>query len=115
MRALADITLHATMKMRVRVVPSIERYHARFNQVPRALALGFASFLVHVRECAAANRRADAQSGDIRNAWSTHGDDVGAVVRQVSSDVTLWGEDLSRLAGFADEVTKAIRSLEQPA
>src|SRR6266567_2499385 len=43
--ALIDITLQGTMKMRVRVVPSILGFYERTGQVPTGLAFGFAAYL----------------------------------------------------------------------
>ena len=47
--ALFDITLQGTMKMRVRVVPTIVRHTERTGHAPDALALGFAAFLLFMR------------------------------------------------------------------
>ena len=47
--ALIDITLHATTKMRVRVVPSIVQYAGATRPTADALAFGFAAYLAFMR------------------------------------------------------------------
>ena len=47
--ALIDITLYATTKMKVRVVPSIVAFHARMGRAPSSLAFGFASYIAFMR------------------------------------------------------------------
>ena len=108
---LADITLQATMKMRVRVLPSIRRYAEATGGVPRALAFGYAAHLWFAGGAAAGapeTGRADEQGGSIRALWTRHaseGDEgVRAMALAASSNVALWDSDLSRIPGFVDVV-----------
>jgi tagaturonate reductase len=114
--ALVDITLQATMKMRVRVVPTIERHVARTGQAPALLALGLAAFLLFARGDLQARRRAaqvpvpaDDQSDRVRALWAAHAPD--AVAQAALSDATLWGTDLTRLPGLVDAVRDALACL----
>jgi tagaturonate reductase len=59
---LWDITLYATAKMRVRVVPSILAHAAREGGAPRLLALGFAAYLLFMRGDLHAARAARART-----------------------------------------------------
>ena len=113
--ALIDITLQATMKMRVRVVPSIERYVARNGRVPQSLAFGFAAFLLFMQGRFQASRRAqglavpaDDQSARLRGLWAGVPDDasapVGELVWSVCRDTSLWGADLTEMPGFCEAV-----------
>jgi tagaturonate reductase len=109
--ALVDITLQATMKMRVRVVPSIVEYAARTGRSPSSLALGFATFLLLMRGELQAARRAkglavpaDDGAERLKAHWAAAGGDVTTLVREVCADVSLWNTDLATLPGFTDLV-----------
>ena len=114
--ALIDITLQATMKMRVRVVPSIVRSAARSGQVPPSLAFGFAAFLQYMQGGVQASRRAqglpvpaDDQGVRLGALWEGFPADanapVGDLVSTICGDSTLWGTDLTAIPGFALAVT----------
>ena len=113
--ALIDITLQATMKVRVRVVPSIQRCIASTGRIPSALSFGFAAFLLFMQGSVQAARRAkglstpvDDQGARLHSFWSeVPTDDADAMKKLVSmicSDTTLWGTDLTSLPGFCDAV-----------
>jgi tagaturonate reductase len=114
---LMDIMLHATTKLRVRVVPSILAYSAATQAPPPALALGFAALLLCLRDIRDIAQRlgravpADAGADRVRRAWSAHGDGYGKVVCDVSADEELWGMDLSQLAGFTALVTQLLATM----
>ena len=114
--ALFDITLQATMKMRVRVVPIIERHVARTGRVPALLSLGLAAFLLFARGDLQERRRtaglsvpADEQGDRLRMLWATHAPD--AVAQAALSDATLWGTDLTSVPGLVDAVRDALARL----
>ncbi|MGZ8468697.1 MAG: tagaturonate reductase [Gemmatirosa sp.] len=114
--ALFDITLQATMKMRVRVVPTIERHVARTGTTPALLALGLAAFLLFARGDLQARRRdagltipADDQAERLRALWAGHAPD--AVAQAALSDATLWGTDLTALPRLVDAVRDALARL----
>ncbi|HST57277.1 MAG TPA: tagaturonate reductase [Longimicrobium sp.] len=104
--ALHDISLQQTMKMRVRVVPTIVRYAERMTRVPEALAFGFAAYLRMVRE---GRGLADDQAERVRGHWSRFPDGAEPdVARAVCGDAELWGTDLSRVPGFTAAVAGAL-------
>ena len=114
--ALIDITLHATAKMRVRVVPSIVQYSKRFGQLPEALAFGFAAHLAFSRGDIQVERRAaglsvpeDHEGERIRAAWKEHehGSETALrdLVRTVCCESALWGVDLAKLRGWCELVS----------
>jgi tagaturonate reductase len=104
--ALNDISLQQTMKMRVRVVPTIVRYAERMARVPDSLAFGFAAYLLFVREGLGL---ADDQAERVRGHWSRLGDRAEPeVARDVCGDAELWGTDLSRVPGFTAAVAGAL-------
>ncbi len=113
---LVDITLQATMKMRVRVVPSIQRYAQRNGRVPQSLAFGFAAFLLFMQGRFQALRReqglpvpADNHGAKLHDYWAGMPDDanapVGEMVSSICRDTTLWGADLTGIPGFCEAVT----------
>ena len=114
--ALVDITLHATAKMRVRVVPSIVQYVERFDQAPEGLAFGFAAYLAFQRGEIQVERRAaglpvpeDREGERLRSAWGRvkHGSEgaLRAFARDACGDTALWGTDLSTLRGWCELVS----------
>jgi tagaturonate reductase len=121
--ALVDITLQATMKMRVRVVPSIVDYAARNGRAPASLAFGFAAFLFYMRGEAADARRAagervpaDDHADEMRAFW--RGSDgaaasVAAVAKRACSATSLWGTDLAAVPGFLDAVTDDLSRIQR--
>lgn len=122
--ALWDITLQATMKMRVRVVPSILQYAAGTGRVPESLAFGFAAYLRFMRGDLQAARReaglpvpADDQGERIRGLWSALPEASPAALRALAraacADADTWGADLSAVPGFADAVADALERVHR--
>ena len=110
--ALVDITLQATMKTRVRLVPTIQRYAAKRGEAPPALAFGLAAYLMLQRPEHEAMRKTDDQAGAVRDAWAAHassgGEDVAELVRVVLSNRALWDADLTEVPGFGVSVTASL-------
>ena len=115
--ALIDITLQATMKMRVRVVPSIQRYVDQNGRVPQSLAFGFAAFLLFMQGRFQRARRerglpvpVDDQGERLQALWRMVPNDpsasVGTFVWTVCRDESLWGADLTALPGFFETVAE---------
>ena len=113
--ALIDITLQATMKTRVRVVPSIQRFAERTGSVPQSLAFGFAAFLNLLQGSLQASRRerglpvpADDQAAPLHALWKVFPDGASAPVSELVFEACrnreLWGADLTSIEGFAETV-----------
>ena len=113
--ALIDITLQATMKTRVRVVPSVQRYVERTGSVPQSLAFGFAAFLNLLQGGFHASRRAsglpvpaDDQAAPLVALWKSFPDGasapVGELVFEACRNRELWGADLTSIGGFPEAV-----------
>lgn len=117
--ALWDITLQGTMKLRVRILPTLVRYVAAHGRAPEALTLGIAAHLWFLRGALQDTRRAagltvpaDDQGAVIRAAWDVVGDGdnpddatLRTVAHALLADRALWGEDMAALPGVADAVT----------
>lgn len=135
--ALWDITLQGTMKMRVRVAPSVARFAERAGEASPALAFGLAAYLafmrggLHARRAAAGQPvPADAQGERVRALWAAHLPDLDAaadgtapnahapsahalapLVRAALGDAELWGADLAALPGVADAVAASLAAV----
>jgi tagaturonate reductase len=113
--ALLDITLQSTMKMKVRIVPTVEEYARKNGAAPAGIAFGFAMFLLLMRgevQDAARARGAkvpqDDQAERFRALWSAAGSDaagLGRLVREACADRSLWETDLTAIPGWVDAVT----------
>ncbi|HEV8214721.1 MAG TPA: tagaturonate reductase, partial [Gemmatimonadaceae bacterium] len=114
--SLIDITLHATTKMRVRVIPSILQYTERLGPMPEALAFGFAAHLAFMRGEIQVERRAaglpvpeDRDGERITAAWARLEPGSESALRDftrnVCRDATLWGTDLSKVSGWCELVS----------
>lgn len=122
--ALWDITLQGTMKVRVRVVPSIVQYAERTGRAPGSLAFGFAAYLHFMRGALHAARRAaghavpaDDRGEAVARLWSGAADGSRRAIRQLvhaaCADVSLWGHDLTMVPGFADAVAEHLARLSR--
>ena len=122
--ALIGITLQGTMKMRVRVVPSIVAYAQKTGRVPQALAFGFAAWLLFMRgDLLEERRRAqlpvpeDSQRDAVQAHWrAASSGAAGApaqLVESVLRDRALWELDLSTIPGFAQAVTEHLARIEE--
>jgi tagaturonate reductase len=114
--SLTDITLHATAKMRVRVVPTIMDYSRQEGRVPDLTCFGFAAFLLFRSrdENGASKLPADESAVVIRDAWLNAGasaDNVTEFVKAICEERSLWQMDLCDVRGFADMVSAHLSSM----
>ena len=115
--ALFDITLHGTMKMKVRVIPSIVELVAKEKRVPELIAFGFAAWVLFMRGDLQRQRvasglpvPADDHAESIRQLWSS-GMPPQEIVRVVCADTALWGVDLTAIPGFAEAVASHLTKI----
>lgn len=112
---LLGITLHGTMKMRTRVVPSILRAATAARPVRSSLALGFACHLLFMRGDWQAERRSsgrpvphDDAADRFRDLWAgvdaRDPAEASDLAHAVGADVSLWGTDLTAVPGFCRSV-----------
>ncbi|HEY2025762.1 MAG TPA: tagaturonate reductase [Gemmatimonadaceae bacterium] len=116
--ALADIMLQATTKMRVRVVPSIVGYAARYDRTPQSLAFAFAAYLLLMSDglrregASAAPLPPDDRHARLETHWEgarglpDTDDAVRVIVASVCGDRELWATDLGAVPGFVGAVTE---------
>jgi tagaturonate reductase len=106
--ALLDITLQQTAKMRVRVVPAVVDYMARTGSVPDLLALGFAAYLLYVRE-AHGNGRPDTEVEAVSAAWRATPNDAKALAHNLCANPQLWGQPLPQ--SFSERAGEFLQAL----
>lgn len=120
--ALIDITLQSTMKMRVRVIPSVLAYGDATGVAPPCLALGFAAWLLWMRGDSQGERRAaglrvpeDDQAAALEAHWrdvdADDPTDLSRLVEAVCADTSLWETDLTSVPGFARAVSAHLERL----
>ena len=124
---LIDITLQSTMKWRMRLLPTIQRYHEKYQAVPRRICLGFAAYLVFMRGVEEKNGMIhgeldgrsypirDDQAGYFREAWKnvdeTNKDSLDDFIVEICSQEAFWGSNLTHIPEFADTIAEYCWSL----
>lgn len=110
-----SITVQFTSKIRMRNVPVLLKYYSDVQEVPSAMALGFAAYILFMRSSKDNDGRfygsvngvkyliQDDKAAYLYQLWETAGE--SRIVAAVLSDETLWGADLSALPGFELAVT----------
>lgn len=108
---LMSITLNSISKFKVRVLPSILEFKARFNKWPDHLLQSFAALFVFYKgewrgEQIAVN---DSQEvlDTLKGAWQDGQFDLKSIL----SNTTLWDQDLTKLEGLANQVQNNINEL----
>jgi tagaturonate reductase len=109
-----SICVQDTSKLRIRAVPVVRQHFEKYGFVSARLALCFAAYILFMHTETDDNghyigvshgRRyevIDEHAVDMHRNWSRYSGRT--LVRHVLEDVRLWGTDLNRLNGFADEV-----------
>ena len=100
-----SISLNYTAKMEMRNVETIKRYIACKANPPTYMALGFAAYLLLLRDVAVSDPLAPV----IRHAWKQH--DLAAVVDAVLGQHSIWKIDLRTLSDFAALVVQQLKNL----
>lgn len=94
-----SITMQYTSKMKMRVIPLLVRHYQRLEEVPALMALGFAAYLLFMRDGEVTDDYADY----FKEKWQRL--EPAVLVQTVLKDTALWGVDLTQLPGFAHAVT----------
>jgi len=119
---LLSITLNYTSKMRIRVLPILEKYFKLYDRVPENIALGFAAYILFMK---AVKKVGDFYYGELNGAAYPIKDDKaayfykkwqvtkpGALAQTILQDTSLWGgEDLSLLHGFTESVQEKLNDI----
>ena len=115
------IAVQATAKMQLRNVPTLLHYYQQHKAVPYYMALGFAAYLLFMRNVAAtpasgqgeANGQPyaiqDDRAGYFADLWTRLPPEE--LTTAALRNTALWGHDLSQLPGFADQVSQYLIQL----
>ncbi len=115
---LTSIALNCVSKWKARCLPSFLDYCEAKKQLPSLLTIGFAYLVIlykHIEEKGDAffahlpNREIVMKDEERYLKYFSNGHDV----RDFLSDVSIWGQDLSDIPGFYDEVMRLIDSIER--
>jgi len=116
-----SITAQYTSKMKMRVIPVLQRYFSIYNTVPSNMSKGFAAYILFMK---AVKKNGNAYEGELNGKpypinddkathlyelWQKNGE--ANIVKAVLGDTTLWDADLSSLPGFADIVQENLQAL----
>ena len=115
------IAMQGTAKMQMRNVPTLLHYYQEHEAVPHYMALGFAAFLLFMRNTATGpstgQGEVNGQSYLIQDDRAAYFADLWArlspeeLTTAVLHNSALWGTDLTRLPGFAAKVSQYLGQL----
>jgi tagaturonate reductase len=97
-----------TSKLKMRVLPVLLQYYERTAQVPARLSLGFAAHLLFMRGNGT-YPISDEYAGWYKEQWQQHAPE--ALVKNTLSNTAVWGQDLTAIPGFAEQVTGMLKGL----
>ncbi|MFI5154915.1 MAG: tagaturonate reductase [Chitinophagales bacterium] len=115
-----SITMQYSSKMRMRDLPLLMEYLARFKGVPKRMTLGWAAHILFMRSSMGKDQQyygeiggknylvQDNQAVVYAAAWK----EPDTVVANILGDKNLWGGDLNELPGFAKAVSENLKLLE---
>ena len=121
--ALLAISLNSTSKWKARVMPSLKGYVAKTGTLPACITSSFAFYIAFYRGQRLTEEELVGTRGnneyiikddrDILEFYNAHKeDDASALVHAVCTNQAFWGEDLSKITGFEDAVTKYLTDIE---
>ena len=122
---LISIALNSVSKWQVRVLPTVKDFIAKHGKAPAGLSFSLAALLnfYHGKFVAGGEYEGSrqGQSYPIRDnadllailnaAWQDAGD-INKVVATLLADVRLWGEDLTKLAGLAEQTSTSLARIK---
>ncbi|HEV8513363.1 MAG TPA: tagaturonate reductase [Cyclobacteriaceae bacterium] len=111
---LMSIALNSISKYKVRVLPSVLKYVELKKQLPEKLILSLAALIRFYKgewrgEIITLNDTPEVLSS-FKNAWSSA--DLSTVAHKILSNKSLWGIDLTIIAGLEDKVKNHLQKME---
>lgn len=116
-----NITLQYTSKIKMRVLPVLNRYYEKFNSVPQHLALGFAAYILFMKPV---KKEENKFWGEFRDNYYRINDDSASyffdlwkhqsadeAINHILHNESLWEMDLTNFKGFETSVEKYFYSL----
>jgi len=113
---LLSIALNSISKFKVRVLPSVLEFKKRTGKLPLDLLYSLAALIRFYKGEWHGDVIPLNDSPEILNffkvAWQEP--DLQEVVHKVLSNESFWDQDLTRIDGLADEVTRSLKQIENP-
>jgi tagaturonate reductase len=116
-----SISMNYTSKLKLRVLPLLHTWYQRFGTTPELTATGFAAYLLFMKGVkqeggkvyATLNGNDYVLNDDfapiIYEIWQSN--PQADVAQKVLSSTELWGEDLTKLDGFAKLVSEKLKAI----
>lgn len=122
--ALLSISLNSTSKWKARVMPSLKGYLEKTGALPKCITASFAFYLAFYRGQELKEDGFHAVRGNeeylinddraVLEFFNAHKqDDAKALTHAVCTNTDFWGEDLSLLPGFEENVAQTLKALEE--
>lgn len=101
---LTSIALNSISKWRARVLPSFKDYYKRYGKIPKNLTVGF-SYLIALYQTKVEELKDEKKVLDYFAAHTP----IGSIM----ANEELWGEDLTKYAGFYDTVIANVENVKK--
>ena len=123
---LISIALNSVSKWQVRVLPTVKDYVAKHGKAPAGLSFSLAALLNFYHGKVLANGEYEGErqgqpypirdNADIlevmNNAWKHHGENLDKLVCEILANTHLWGENLTKVAGLAEQTTASLEKIK---
>jgi len=112
---LLSIALNSVSKYKTRVLPSILEYYKRKNELPKVLTTSFAALIAFYSGKNHKTGKEHELQDDaevlefFKTQWASN--NIEEVVKNTCANISFWGEDLNKLAGFTNEVTNILKGI----
>ena len=111
---LLSIALNSISKYKVRVLPSVLEYHKRTGKLPSNLLYALAALIRFYKGEWQGNVIPLNDSPEVLNffkmAWENQ--NIDEVVQNVLANESFWGQDLNKVKGLTEVVSKALKQIE---
>lgn len=125
--ALMSISLNSTSKWRARNLPSFMEYLAQTGKLPVCLTMSFAAYIAFFSNdiqaltdkgllCRRPKGNTYLCSDDrwvLEFYWEHRNDSAEKLVSAVMSNIQMWGQDLTRIAGFEEAVAANLKLIRE--
>ena len=101
---LTSIALNSISKWRARVLPSFRDYYRRHGKIPQHMTIGF-SYLMAMYSSRYEELK---DEREVLKYFSEH-----RPLREILSSEELWGEDLTKYAGFYEAMQKNTEKIQE--
>lgn len=110
---LLSIALNSISKFKVRVLPSVLEFKKRTGGLPEHLLYSLAALIRFYKGEWQGNKIPLNDSSDVLKFFKDAWQDPETVVRQVLSNETFWGQDLTHVDGFVTQIQTSLEQIEK--